>query len=269
MHALPIHPTTGLRAIFVSERTGRIYWPILGGEESADAAAQAAARAEADAQAASEAAAAAENAERGYPLKTSPSDMTTDQQVAYYKAMARKHEDRAKGMDSDELKQLRARAKRADELERQNMDVQERAVAEARDTARQEAETAATAKYAPRLAETAFRVAIGTRKSQEDVDEFIADLNLPRFLTDEGQVDTAKVLARVEHSWTRRHPTRVRKRHQRNSLGIRVCLSRPGPVGRDAPQESQLTPNPVSSRRWLDLPPNPVKGDSDGPLHRQ
>jgi hypothetical protein len=198
MHALPIHPTTGLRAIFVSERTGRIYWPILGGEESADAAAQAAARAEADAQAASEAAAAAENAERGYPLKTSPSDMTTDQQVAYYKAMARKHEDRAKGMDSDELKQLRARAKRADELERQNMDVQERAVAEARDTARQEAETAATAKYAPRLAETAFRVAIGTRKSQEDVDEFIADLNLPRFLTDEGQVDTAKVLARVE-----------------------------------------------------------------------
>lgn len=108
----------------------------------------------------------------------------------------REHRLRAKydGLSPEQFAEMKAAAARAAEIEAANAtDVEKREKA-ARDAASQEAD----AKYLPQLAETAFRVAIGDSKPTAEVDEFIADLNLSRFLTDDGKVDTAKVLARVK-----------------------------------------------------------------------
>jgi hypothetical protein len=133
----------------------------------------------------------------GFPANTPTEQMTAEQRANYWQFHARKHEDRNKalgGITPEQLADIQAKAAKHDALELELGTTADKAAAQAR----QEAEQAVRAQIQPLLAETAFRVAIGDRKSQTEVDEFIADLNLPRFLTNDGKVDTAKVLARVE-----------------------------------------------------------------------
>lgn len=132
-----------------------------------------------------------------FPPNTPVAEMQPVEQAAYWRDKARKHEDRVKafgGLTTDDIAALREKAARQDALEDELASDKEKAVKEARTTTTAEIE----AKYRPMLAETAFRVAIGDRKPKNEVDDFIADLNLTRFLNDDGQVDTAKVLSRVE-----------------------------------------------------------------------
>jgi len=213
VHLSQRHPLTGepVRALWVRP-DGRVMWPIMGGDETADAAA-AAAKAASDAAAtkAAEDAAAAKAAEdaksdRGYPANTPIEQMTGEQREAYWKFHAHKHEERVKSfgdLTPQALAELRAKADKQDATEYELSSASEKAVADAKKATQDEAD----ATYRPLLAETAFRVAIGERnaraaeadrKSEDDVSEFIGDLNLSRFLTDAGHVDTAKVLARVD-----------------------------------------------------------------------
>jgi len=184
---LPVHFRTGLRAVGIVN--GRPVWPILGGDDSDDAAAQAAA--------AAAAAGKSSESDPGFPANTALEQMTVEQRESYWKDKARKHEDRVKSfgkLTPEELTELRAKADKHDALEFELGSEADKKAAQAR----KDAEQAADAKYQPMLAETAFRIAIGDRRTQDEVDEFIGDLNLPRFLTDDGRVDTAKVLARVD-----------------------------------------------------------------------
>lgn len=204
--ALPIHPTkrhplTGqpIKAIWVTPR-GRVCWPIMGGSpEGDDAAAQAAADA-VTAKAASDKAAAdaaAAQSSPGFPANTPVAEMKPEQQAAYWQDKARKHEGRVKAFGDlrpEDIAALREKADRQDALEDELASDKEKAVKETRTTVWAEAD----AKYRPMLAETAFRVAVGDRKTDDEVTDFLADLNLDRFITDDGRVDTAKVLSRVE-----------------------------------------------------------------------
>jgi hypothetical protein len=199
--ALPVHFRTGLRALGIIG--GKPVWPVFGGDDSADAAAQAAAKAAADAAAAkaatdaAAAAAAAKANEPGYPANTAVDDMTPAQQVAYWKFHARKHEDRAKTfgtLTAEQLKELQDKADKHDALEAELGSEADKKAAEAKKTA----EADADAKYQPMLAETAFRIAIGDRKTEAEVTGFLEELNLTKFLSADGKVDTVKVLARVE-----------------------------------------------------------------------
>ncbi len=132
-----------------------------------------------------------------FPANTPVAEMTAEQQAAYWKHQSRRHESRAKAfgdLSPERLAELREKAARQDELEHElssEADKRERA-------AREAAQSEADARYRPMLAETAFRVAIGDRKTDDEITDFLADLNMARFITDEGKVDTAKVLARVE-----------------------------------------------------------------------
>lgn len=111
---LPIHPFTGLKAIAVLP-SGRIVWPIMGGSEDAG---QPQGPAEPATGQTAPPAPAPQNppqpagqptGERGYPENTPVADMTVEQQAAYWKAHARKHEDRLKAIDvtPEELARLR------------------------------------------------------------------------------------------------------------------------------------------------------------------
>ncbi|TDD54581.1 hypothetical protein E1286_05160 [Nonomuraea terrae] len=120
---LPVHPYTGLRAIAVLP-SGRVVWPIMGG--SGDGGQPQGTQEPATGQPAPVAPATAPAQQtqpgqqpqpttqqpandRGYPDNTPVADMTVDQQAAYWKSHARKHEDRLKAIDvtPEELTRLR------------------------------------------------------------------------------------------------------------------------------------------------------------------
>lgn len=133
--------------------------------------------------------------DRGYPENTPLADMTVEQQLAYHRYHSRKWQERAESRsDYDELK---AKAGKYDEIERQNMTPSEQALAQARDAAKAE-ERAATA---PRLVRAEFRAAAAGRTingQPVDLDALLEDVDLTKFLKDDGDVDTAKVTARLD-----------------------------------------------------------------------
>lgn len=187
---LPIHFRTGLRAVGVV--AGRPVWPVLGGEESADAAAQAAARAAAGA------AAQAAGDEKGFPENTTVTEMTPPQQAAYWKFQSRKHEGRVQSLGNltaEQLADLRTKAQRADELELTLGTDTERAVAIAKQAAAAEAE----AKYRPALARAEFKAAAVGRLDPAQLEDVMAPFgDMAFFLTETGAVDTAKVTAYLD-----------------------------------------------------------------------
>ena len=123
----------------------------------------------------------------GYPKDTKVEDMTVDQQAAYWKHQARKHESTAKSRgDYSTIK------KQLEELQRSAMSDQERAVAAARDEGRAEGRQAA----APRLVAAEFRAAAAGREVNGkpiNVADLLEGIDPTRYLTAEGDVDADKV----------------------------------------------------------------------------
>jgi hypothetical protein len=190
------HPRTGAPFEPIGYVAGRAVWPMLGAAEGDDAAAQAAAQAAA-ATAAAAGATAGQGEDGSFPANTPVAEMTQAQQTAYWKHQSRRHESRVQaygGRTPEQVAEAFEKAKRQDELEHElssEADKRERA-------AREKAESEKDSHYRPMLAETAFRVAIGDRKTDAEVDDFLTELNLGAFLTDDGRVNTAKVLARAQ-----------------------------------------------------------------------
>lgn len=189
--SLPRHPITGLYALGFTSR-GPI-WPVMGGDESEDAAAQAAAAQAAAEQAATDAAAAERAAaERGFPAETPVSEMTAPQQAAYWKHQARQHEGRVKalGVTPDEVKALRDKAARADQLEYDLASDKDKAVADAKKAAEQEA----AAKARPQIVAAKLEAAAARKGVDEaSLTKALQFVDSSKFLTDQGEIDADKV----------------------------------------------------------------------------
>lgn len=178
---LPRHPITGLYALGFTSR-GPI-WPVLGGEESEDAAAQAAA---------AQAAAEAQAAERGFPADTPWRDMKPEQQAAYWQHQARRHEGRVSALGNitpEALAELQTKAAKAEEYEAANGTDTEKAVQSAYTTA----EKAAADKYQPLLVRARFDAAVGDRLDSAGLDAILDPLDLSKFLAADGTPDIAKI----------------------------------------------------------------------------
>jgi hypothetical protein len=217
--ALPTHPTlthpiTGepLRAIYVSEKTGRAWWPILGGDGSGDGGGQGG-----DGGSGGSGGGSGEGGGQGggsgsggnggqgdasFPADKTLAEMTEAQRTAYWQDKARKHEQRVKDLGNltpQQLTELREKAGRADQLERDLMSDNDKKVAEARDTAKAEAD----ATYRPRLVRSEFKAELKGRVPDEELDarldSITEPLDLAKFLTDGGDVDTAKVKSFVDN----------------------------------------------------------------------
>lgn len=102
-----------------------------------------------------------------------------------WKAEARKWQDRARANTGA--------AKELDELKKKGMTDFERQVEEAKAATR--AET--LAEVGQSRAEDAIRFSIGDRLSDDDLNELLDNLNLAKFLTEDGRVDRPKVAAYV------------------------------------------------------------------------
>lgn len=131
--------------------------------------------------------------EKGFPANTPLAEMTVEQREAYWKDKSRKHEARAnERADYDELK---AKADRLDELERQSESDNDKAIREATEKATATARAEARDETARAVARMAMRARGAT---DEDIEAFVTETNLSAFVSDDGQVDDARLLARVE-----------------------------------------------------------------------
>lgn len=110
---------------------------------------------------------------------------------------ARLARDRKERMSDDEIAELRAKAERADELERERMSDQEKAVAEAKDAARKEAEEKVRAEYLPKLQEANLRAIAATVLSEDQLESWISTVDMSKFVDEQGTVDTDEVMGRL------------------------------------------------------------------------
>jgi hypothetical protein len=209
MHTIKTHPLTGeiikpvgFRKPRLGETAMQPIWPIMGGDENAEAAA--AAKAEADKAAADAAAkekadaeaAAAANAKAGgeqlpYPEGKAVADMTLEEQVAYHKYHSRKHENAWKGKFGDYTpEQVAEMAKRIEEIEAANLSDTEKAVKEAYDRGKAEA-TAEGASIAVRALVDARKAHLDETKDA-DIIESLDLLDYSKFITD-GSVDSVRL----------------------------------------------------------------------------
>lgn len=121
----------------------------------------------------------------GFPANTPVVQMTTEQQVAYWKFHARKHEGRANAAaDYDAIKAER------DRLRDSTQTAEEKALADAEARGR----TASDELWQPRVARAALTAGlVGRGMKTEDVEEELSLVDAKAFLTDKGEVDTDKV----------------------------------------------------------------------------
>lgn len=116
----------------------------------------------------------------------------TEQQTDYaaevekWKALAQKHEQRAKSNAE--------KAKGYDELKASQMTEQEKAV----EAAKAEARAEAIREAAPRLVSAEFRAALAGRRTPAEVSELIEDLDLSKYLNEAGEVDAERVAKKAE-----------------------------------------------------------------------
>lgn len=123
--------------------------------------------------------------EHGFPDKTPVADMKPEEQVAYWKHQARKHEDRSRGTaDYEAIKRER------DELKARTQTAEEKALEDAKAEGRAEAAKASL----PRLVAAEFRAAAAGRIPADQLATLLEPLDLTKFLSaDGGEVDTDKV----------------------------------------------------------------------------
>ena len=125
--------------------------------------------------------------EHGFPANTPVKDMTAEQQAAYWRHKARKHEQRAEARkDYDAIKAER------DHLKQAGMTDAEKAV----EAARNEGKAAGLAEAAKSVVTAKIEAALSRRGlSDERVAAITGPLDHTHFLTDSGEVSTDKVTA--------------------------------------------------------------------------
>lgn len=128
----------------------------------------------------------------GFPVDTKPEDMTQEQQTAYWKHQARRHEQSAKRLGDVTPEQYRAQQDELEKLRRTQMSDSEKALADARKAGREEERKA----LQPKMVQAAFDAAVGTIDDEDEakaVKDMVDALDFGSFITDDGAVDTARV----------------------------------------------------------------------------
>jgi hypothetical protein len=135
----------------------------------------------------------------GFPKGTPVAEMTVEEQAAYWKHQARRHEGRNNGWQKTvgerTPEQLKADLEELDSIRKDKLTPSEKAIEEAKQAGREEARQ----EFGPRLVGMAFDTALAHIATDERA-ELIEALNLNRFLDDKGNVDTeavAKTAARI------------------------------------------------------------------------
>lgn len=134
----------------------------------------------------------------GFPADTPVADMTPEQQAAYWKAQSRKHEGRVKEYGSLTPDQVKALQKDEEQRRQAALTEQERKVEEAVQAATEKAKAEERALLAPQLVTAEFKAAAAGRLTKQQLAAITEDVDPKKYLTDTGEVDTAKVQRKVD-----------------------------------------------------------------------
>lgn len=130
--------------------------------------------------------------DHGFPKDTPLVEMTTEQQLAYWKFHARQHEGVAKSRaDYDQQK---AAAEEWRKYQEENKAPDQKVVDQAAEKARLEERT----KLAPRLVAAEFKALAAGEIPKELLDGFLEDVDYTKYLDANGDIDTGKVQKRVD-----------------------------------------------------------------------
>ncbi|MDR6861966.1 hypothetical protein [Phycicoccus sp. 3266] len=123
-----------------------------------------------------------------FPTGKPTSEMTSEQREEYWRHKARKHEHASRNRaDYDEIKAERDRLRAATQTDA------EKAVEKAREEARTAAEAELRGKFAGQLVAAEFKAALAGKRDAAGIQTLVDGLDLTKFLTDTGEVDTDKV----------------------------------------------------------------------------
>jgi hypothetical protein len=128
----------------------------------------------------------------GFPADTKPEDMEPEEQAAYWKHQARRHEKAARKFGDVDPDQFAKDQAELEKLRRESMSDREKELADAEARGRQ----AATKDLGPKMVRAAFSAAIGDIEDDDEaraVQDTIGALDLAAFITDDGDVDAARV----------------------------------------------------------------------------
>jgi hypothetical protein len=128
----------------------------------------------------------------GFPADTPWRDMTLGQQVEYWKAQSRKHEQGVKSMS--DYNDLKAKAEQLAALTEASKSEQEKAI----DAAAKEAREATLKEVGSRLVDAQFTVAAAGRMDSERLAALLEGVDRTRFMKDDGSADADKVKAFVD-----------------------------------------------------------------------
>jgi hypothetical protein len=162
--------------------------------------------------------------DKGFPEGTPLAEMSVEQREAYWKFQARKHEERNKAFDGltpEALADLRERANKQQQLERELMSDKDKAVLEAKEAATAEVRD----QYAQRLAASEFKAAAAGRIEAERLANLLEDIDLRRYVTDSGDIDTERIAKKVD-AWAP-----VQEEKQRRGPSTVGAGSRPSSSG--------------------------------------
>lgn len=135
--------------------------------------------------------------DRGYPENTPLDDMSLEEQVAYWKHNSRKHEGRVKAFGDitpEALSDMREKSEKYEALEYELTSEQDKAIA----AAREEAAKQARSELLPQLVQASFDShAARLGVDSEKLNAALKYVDLNKFLTSKGQVDTEAVASYV------------------------------------------------------------------------
>lgn len=136
-----------------------------------------------------------QTSDRGFPENTPLAEMNPEQQAAYWKQQARKHESTVKefGKRYGDYESLKERASQYDALLATTQTDQERAVTQARKEAAEAARAEAQREFGGQLVAARLQSALAGRLADEQIESLLEGVDPTRFLTDAGSVDAEKV----------------------------------------------------------------------------
>lgn len=175
--------------------------------------------------------------DQGFPENTPWRDMTLGEQVEYWKANARKHEQNNKAMS--DYAELKAKAEKLAEIEQANMTEQEKAVT----AAAKEAREATLKEVGARLVDAQFTVAAAGRMDAERLSALLEGVDRTRFMKDDGSADADRVKAFVDSVAP---AAKQQEQHHEFGQGSRQGSAAPS-VEAGMALYKQLNPQPTSS----------------------
>lgn len=135
--------------------------------------------------------------DRGFPEGTPLEQMSTEQQLAYWKHHSRKHEDAVKafkGVTPDKIAEYEARI---GELEAEKLTADERALQAAKQEAADTASAAAKAELLPQIQALEVKVLAGTILNKEQLAAFMAIADPSKLVGEDKHADEEKVMGHL------------------------------------------------------------------------